>query len=208
MKIVIFGASGATGKEVVKLGLEHEHLITAFVRNPKKLEIVHKNLSIYTGDVRDQRSVSEAIQNQDAVLCCLGTQAKDKTNLRTVGTSNIVEAMKQNQVKRLICQTSLGYGDSKAILPWHMKYLIVPLILKNAFKDHESQERIIEDSNLDWTIIRPGNLTNGRKTENYKFNFNNNEKVKLKVSRADVADLIIKQLGDLKYLRKKVGISY
>jgi putative NADH-flavin reductase len=207
-KIIIFGATGGTGQQLVKQSLEMGHRVTAFVRNPEKLKLSDNSLNIFQGDVLNFENVSKAIKNQDVVLCSIGIPASDKSALRANGTANIIKAMENNGVKRLICQTSLGYGDSKEILPLYMKYIIVPIILKNAFKDHESQEAKIEQSSLDWIIVRPGNLTNEIKTGNYKYGFNYNDKIKLKVSRADVAMFMLSQIENLEYLRKKVGISY
>lgn len=208
MKIIIFGATGGTGKELVKQTLESGNMVTAFVRTPQKLKISHDNLKIIQGNVLNYDDVLNAIDNQEVVFCNIGMPASDKTTLRADGTAYIVKAMEEKGVKRLICQTSLGFADSKAVLPWWMKYIIVPFILKNAFIDHELQESVIEKSNLDWTIIRPGNMTNGKLTKTYKYGFKPTEKIKLKVSRADVAHFMLNQIDNNTYLRQKVGISY
>jgi len=208
MKILIFGATGGTGQELVKQTLKKNYNVTAFVRAPQKLNISNNNLKIIKGDVLNYNDVSNAIYNQEIVFCNIGMPASDKSTLRADGTANIVKAMEAKEISRFICQTSLGYADSKEVLPWHMKYLIVPFILKNAFKDHELQEKEIEQSNLDWTIVRPGNMTNGKMTENYKHGFEPTEKIKLKISRADVAHFMLNQIDNIQYIRKKVGISY
>lgn len=207
-RIVIFGATGGTGQELVKQALENGNRVTAFARTPQKLKISHNNLKVFQGDVLDYSNVLNAVDNQEVVFCNLGMPASDKSTLRADGTANIVKAMEEKGVKRLICQTSLGFGDSKEMLPWHMKCIIVPFILKNAFKDHELQEAIIAKSNLDWTIVRPGNMTNGKLAKNYKHGFEPTEKIKLKVSRADVTHFMLSQIDNNQYLRKKVGISY
>lgn len=207
-RIVIFGATGGTGQELVKQALEQNYSVTAFARSPEKLKISHKNLSVIQGDVLNTSDVQKATANQDAVVCCLGMPASDKSTLRKDGTANIIHAMESHGIKRLICQTSLGFGDSKKVLPWHMKYLIVPFILKNAFKDHELQEETIEKSKLHWTIVRPGNMTNGNKKGKYKHGFDASEKIKLKISRADVAAFMLDQINKLQYMNQKVGISY
>lgn len=208
MKIIIFGASGGTGQELVKQALGKNYNVTAFVRTPQKLNISNNNLEIIKGDVLNFNDVNNAIDSHDIVFCNLGVPASDKTTLRADGTANIIKAMEAKKISRFICQTSLGFADSKAVLPWHMKYLIVPFILKNAFKDHELQEREIEQSKLDWTIVRPGNMTKGKMTENYKHGFKPTEKIKLKISRADVAHFMLNQIDNIQYIRKKVGISY
>lgn len=206
--IVIFGATGGTGKELVKQALKENYAVTAFVRSPQKLEFSDTNLQVVQGDVLQYSDVLNVIENQDIVFCNLGMPSSDKSRLRADGTANIVKAMGAMGVQRFICQTSLGFGDSKEVLPWHMKYLIVPFILKNAFKDHELQEAVVEQSKLNWTIVRPGNMTNGKITKNYKHGFKPTEKIKQKVSRADVAHFMLNQIDDTQYLRKKVGISY
>lgn len=207
-RIIIFGATGATGKELVQQALLSGNKVTAFARTPQKLGITHKNLKTVQGDVLNYKDVLNAVDKQDVVFCNLGMPASDKSTLRKDGTSNIVKAMNEKEIKRFICQTSLGFGDSKEVLPWHMKYLIVPFILKNAFKDHELQESVIVHSDLDWTIVRPGNMTNGKKTENYKHGFKPTEKIKLKISRSDVAHFMLNQIDNNQYLCKTVGISY
>jgi len=207
-KIVIFGATGGTGQALVQEALNNNYEVKAFVRSPEKLKVVHRNLKVIKGDVLKYQDVLNAIDAQDLVFCNLGMPASDKSTLRTDGTTNIVKAMEEKKAKRFICQTSLGFADSKEVLPWHMKYLIVPFILKNAFKDHELQEAVVEKSNLDWTIVRPGNMTNGKQTGEYKHGFEPTEKIKLKVSRSDVAHFMLKQVEDNQYLHRKVGVSY
>ena len=207
-RIVIFGATGGTGQELVKQALEQNYTVTAFLRNPEKLKFTTKDLLISKGNVLNAQDVEGAVKNQDVVICSLGVPAKDKTTLRADGTANIIKAMEDNKVSRFICQTSLGYGDSEEVLPWHMKYIIVPFILKNAFKDHALQESKIEKSRLDWTIVRPGNMTNGKKTGQFKEGFDSTEKIKLKISRADVAHFMLSQIEKSNYIHKKVGLSY
>jgi len=207
-KILIFGATGGTGKELVEQALKQDYLVTAFVRSPQKLKISNKNLQIIEGNVLSYNDVVNAVKNQDVIFCNLGMPASNKSTLRADGTANIVKAMQEKGIKRFICQSSLGFGDSKDVLPWHMKYIIVPLILKNAFKDHKLQESIIEQSNIEWTIVRPGNLTNGVITKNYKYGFSPTDNIKLKISRADVAHFMLSQIDNNHYLHKKVGLSY
>ena len=206
MKVLIFGATGATGRHLVEQALTQGHAVTAFVRNPAKLEST--NLQIIQGDVLDAASVERAVQGQDAVVCALGAPASDKTMLRSSGTRNILRAMEKAGVQRFVCQSSLGFGDSRDILPFHFKYVLVPLILRHAFTDHECQEKLIRQSGLEWTIVRPANLTNGDHAGVYKQGFAVTEKTKLKISRADVADFMLKQLSDDTYVHKTPGLSY
>jgi putative NADH-flavin reductase len=206
-RMVIFGATGATGQELIKQSLQKNHSVTAFVRNPEKLNISDKNLKIVQGDILNYSNVLDAIGSKDVVLCALGASPNDKSKLRTKGTANIIKAMKEKGAKRLLCVSALGVGDSKSILPWYYTKLIIPLALKNVYKDHETQEVEIAKSSLGWTIIRPSVLTNDQQTGSYQHGFHTAGKLKMKISRADVAHFMIDQINSNQYLQKKVCVS-
>lgn len=209
MKLLIFGATGGTGRQLVEQALEQGHEVTVFVRDPAKLDLEHKKLKAIQGDVMDLDAVEAAMENQEVVLCSLGAPASNREKIRSAGTKNIIRAMEKVGPKRLICQASLGYGDSRELLPFSMKHLIVPLFLRHVFADHELQEGCIKQSQLDWIIVRPGNLTDGALTGQYRHGFSNTDKsTKLKISRADVADFMLKQLTDDTYLHQTPGVSY
>jgi len=207
-KIVIFGATGGTGQELVKQALQANYKVTAFARSPEKLNVLDTNLNVIQGDVLNFEDVSKAVENQDIVLCSIGAPPSDKSGLRTKATINIMNAMEKQGMNRFICQSTLGIRDSKVFLPWYWNFIIVPLIVKNAFKDHEIQESKIENSKLDWTIVRPAGLTDGEITGQYKQNFDYPEKITLKISRADTAQFMLSQIDDNQYIHKKVGLSY
>ncbi|RAJ05361.1 putative NADH-flavin reductase [Chitinophaga skermanii] len=212
MKLVVFGATGATGKEIVSQALAKGHTVTAFARDPSKIEIKHPHLRIVKGDIFDTNSIEKAVEGQDAVLNAIGSPANKIGTIRSQGTYNIIKAMEKKGVKRLICQTSLGYGDSVKTLdrtPFIFKYIIVPFILKKGFADHALQESYVKASQLDWTIVRPGNLTNDAFTGKYKHGFPaNDQTIKVKISRADVADFMLQQLSSTQYIFQNPGISY
>ena len=212
MKLIVFGATGGTGQHLVKQALAQGHAVTAFVRNPAKFGVSHPNLRVVQGDAMDTASVERALPGHDAVLIALGAPARDKRKVRAEGTRNVVRAMEATGVRRLICQTSLGYGDSLQTLdsaPLYFKYIIVPFFLRRVFADHEVQEDLIKRSNLDWIIVRPGNLTDGERTGRYLHGFPASDKaIIVRISRADVADFMLKQVQDDTYLRKTPGLSY
>ncbi|MEB3210731.1 MAG: NAD(P)H-binding protein, partial [Leptolyngbyaceae bacterium] len=108
MKLVIFGSTGGTGREVVQQSLADGHHVTAFARNPEKLTIQHPNLTIVQGDVLDPLSVEQAVQGQDAVVCILGSGQQLSGTVRSEGTRQIIQAMEKTGVRRLICQSTLG----------------------------------------------------------------------------------------------------
>lgn len=212
MKLIVFGATGGTGQQIVQQALAQGHAVTAFVRNPAKFDRNHPNLRVVQGDVMDLASVERALPGHDVVLVALGASARDKGKVRAEGTRNVVRAMEATGVRRLVCQTSLGYGDSLQVLdraPLHFKYIIVPFFLRGVFADHELQEDVIKQSSLDWIIVRPGSLTDGERTGRYRHGFAASDKaITVNVSRADVADFMLKQLSDDTYLRKMPGLSY
>ncbi|MFO1352253.1 MAG: SDR family oxidoreductase [Gammaproteobacteria bacterium] len=207
MKLLIFGSTGTVGHHLVEQALAQSHIVTAFARNPAKLGIRYANLKIIQGDVLDLAAVERAVQGQEAVLCCLG-EGRQGT-VRAEGTRNIVRAMESAGVRRLICQTTLGAGDSRGNLNFFWKYLMFGMLLRAAYADHEVQERYVEQSRLDWTLVRPGAFTDGKRTGVYRHGFRGDDKtIQLKIARADVADFMLKQLADSTYVRKAAGLSY
>jgi len=210
MKVIIFGASGTIGKQLVKQSLNKGYEVHAFCREPKKLEdIIHKNLELKKGDVLSFNDVNNAIRQMDVVCIALGSGKSRKSTVRSEGTKIIIKAMKKNNIKRLICQTTLGAGDSQGNLNFFWKHIMFGWYLKQVFNDHELQESYVKESGLDWTIVRPAAFTDGEKKGVYKQDFNVNDRtVKLKISRADVADFIIKQISSTEYLFKTPGLSY
>lgn len=209
MKLLIFGSTGGVGRQVIEQALDQDYTVTAFARNPAKLDIRHPNLKVFQGDVMDLPSVEQAVQGQDAVVCALGAGQKLTGTVRSEGTRHIVQAMEQSGLRRFICQTTLGAGDSWGSLNFYWKYIMFGLILRNVFADHERQENEVKQSRLDWTIVRPGAFVEGGRTGQYRHGFPGTDKTsKLKISRADVADFILKQLADDSYLHKTPSLSY
>jgi putative NADH-flavin reductase len=207
MRLLIFGSTGSVGRLLVEQALAENHVVTAFLRNPAKLPLTHANLRIVQGDVLNFRDVEKSMKNQDIALCTLGAGSKGK--LRAEGTRNIIQAMERNGVSRLICQSTLGAGDSRGNLNFFWKYIMFGLLLKAAYRDHELQENYVKQSSLDWTIVRPAAFTDGPRAENYKHGFGPDANgLTLKISRADVVDFMLKQMRDKKYLRKTPGLSY
>jgi putative NADH-flavin reductase len=207
MKVIIFGATGTVGREIVKLALKNGDEVTAFVRNPEKMQnINHPNLIIHKGNVLNVTDLENALQNQEAVLCALGDGKVGK--IRANGTKNIIDAMNKTGLKRLICQTTLGMGESYENLNFIWKHIIFGILLKRAFLDHQLQEEYILNSNLNYTIVRPSALIDGESTNTFKIGFDGTyKKLSLKITRIEVADFMIRQLQTNEYLKKTVSIS-
>jgi putative NADH-flavin reductase len=250
VKLLIFGATGATGRALVEQALEQGHEVTAFARNPEKVRTTHKNLHVAKGDIMDATSIAAAMQGQDAVLSALGLKVnpwpiilitvacqlfashvplspllvwmvragvpvsalffflRRKTTLSD-GTRKIVQAMREHGVKRLICESSLGVGDSHGKLGLLYNLLLIPLLLRNIFADKAVQENIIREGASEWVVVRPAALTNGPRTGVYKVGANIGHWLYMaKISRADVAEFMLKQVTDNAYLGKTPGIAY
>ena len=209
MNVVIFGATGGVGQQVVEQALAQGHTVTAFSRHPAKLDIDHPQLKRVRGDVLNLPDVEQAVRGQDAVVCTLGSGQTLTGTVRSTGTQHIIEAMQRAGLRRLICQTTMGMGDSWGSLNFYWKYIMFGLILRNVFADHERQERDVQASGLDWTIVRPGAFVDGDRTGQYRHGFPGTDKTaKLSITRGDVADFILKQLGDRSYLHQAPSLSY
>jgi putative NADH-flavin reductase len=207
MKVAIFGSTGTIGLQLVEQALEYGHIVTVFVREPSKLITKHANMKVIQGDVMDFASVEQAVAGQDAVLCSLG--AGSKGSVRSEGTRNIVGAMEKAGVRRFICLSTLGVGDSWGNLSFFWKYIMFSGLLRHAYADHVLQEDCVKQSHLDWTIVRSGAFTNGQRTGVYRHGFPGTDKTrKLEISRADVADFMLKELNDDTYLRMTPGLAY
>ena len=206
MQITIFGATGKTGIELVNQALEKGHAVTAFVRDPARLAVEDESLTIIEGDIVDPASVARAVQGKDAVICTLGAGSDlKKTSVRTDGTVNIINGMKEYNVNRLIAISAMGVGDSWDTLSLLNKFVFATL-LKSSREDHEAQEAAVRDSGVDWTVIRPSGLTDTPRTGSYKVG-ENISATTYKIARADVADLALKELEQNKLIGKAVTIT-
>jgi len=207
MKIAIFGATGSVGRHLVDQALIQEHEVIAVARNPDKLEFTHPNLTRVSCDVFNADCVDDAIIGADAVLITLGSP-KLTGKIRSMGTKHIVLAMEKQGIARLICQTTLGMGDSYENLNFFWKYIMFGLVLRMVFNDHRLQEDIVRSSHLDWTIVRPSSFTDAPESGSYKQGFAPEERsLSLTISRADTAAFMLQQLTHSQYLHQAPGIS-
>ena len=209
MRVLVIGATGATGRQLVQQALNQGHQVTAFVRNPSKLQIEHANLRVVKGDVLDYASVESAMHGQSAVLSALGHKRFFYPNkIQSDGMRNILRAMKACDVPRLICETALGIGNSVGRLGLPHTFFILPLILPFYMWDKLRQEDLIIASDRDWVIVRPGILKNGEARGNYRHGPKvGNYFWPVSIRRADVADFMLKQLTDDAYVGGAPGVA-
>jgi putative NADH-flavin reductase len=208
MRVLVFGATGGTGRELVRQALDAGHAVTAFVRDPAALE-GHDGLCVIAGDVLDGAAVERAVPGHDAVVCAIGKPATSPGTVRSEGTRNIVRAMERAGVRRLLCQSTIGIDETRALLPALYRYILVPSLLRRTFSEHARQEAVVRSSNLDWTIVRAGALTDGERTGDYRHGIPPDDRsLKFKVARADVADFMLNLLNGAGYMRSVPSVSY
>lgn len=209
MKILIFGASGKTGQELVKQALAQGHHVTAFVRTPSKMNITHENLKLFQGDVTIYARVEQAVGGHDAVFSTLGAASPFKYDQSVVnGLAHIVKAMELSAVNRLVYMSAINVKESRRYAGLLVK-MFASTLLRTETAGHEAREKIIRQSQLEWTIIRPATLNNG----SHKAEYRSGEIVKAKgiavgISRADVADFLLRQLTDSTFLKKAATVMY
>ena len=208
MKILVIGATGPTGRELAAQGVALGHEITAAVRRPESAGLP-ASVKVARADVTDSQSLAAAVKGQDAVISSLGTKlSRQPTTLFSEGTRNLVSAMRQAGVRRLVCITGIGAGDSKGHGGFIYDRIIQPLLLNEIYKDKTRQEAVVRESGLDWTLVRPGQLTNGTKTENFRALTDLTRVIVGKISRADVAAFILAHLSDEKSLGGTYTLTY
>lgn len=206
MKLVVFGSTGSVGRHIVAQARAEGHVVTGFSRG-QATEPEFSPDALVQGDVLDPEAVAKAVAGQDAVLVALG--AGRKGGVRAPGTANVIAAMKRHGVRRLVCQSTLGAGESVGNLNFFWKHVMFGMLLRPAYADHQAQERLVRDSGLDWTIVRPAAFTDGPVGGEYIHGFANDARnLSLDVSRADVARFMLEQLESTTYIHAAPGLSY
>ena len=209
MKITLLGATGGLGKEILKQGLKLGYSIDALVRSPSKVETKHEQLEVIRADViKDSCDrLAEILTGSDAVISSLGTgMSLGITKLYSEGTTNVISAMQQAEIPRLVAVSSSG-TDPTTEEPWWYLWLVRRLLVNVYVDQAKMEERIANTKNLQWVVVRPSQLTNGEKKQ-YRVRLNHNPHGGYKISRADVADFMLKQLKDDTYLSKFPALAY
>ena len=208
-KLVVFGANGRTGLQLVQQALDMGHTVTAIARNPSTLALRHKNLIVHKGDVLDLSSFQNSLANQDYVLSALGVASNKPTVVYSEGIRNIIEAMKIHQISRLIVVSSLAVEINPTMPSWmrfFIRYILQPL-LSHIYADTLKMEEILMRSDVCWTIVRPPQLTNKSVTGRYRVAIDKHLPRALKISRSDLAHFLLHHLSSENTFRRKIEVA-
>ena len=207
-KLLVLGATGRTGRLFVEQAVAAGLDVTVLVRNPGNVPPNTRAVRIVTGNlVTDSAALHDAVPGQDAVVSTLGVGQSFKSgNLISQSAPVIVAAMRQHGVRRLVFMSAFGVGATRRDTPL-LPRLFIATLLRDVYADKQAGEQAILSSDLDWTIVYPVGLTDGPRTGRYQVG----ERLALtgfpRISRADVADFLLRQVEDRGYLRKGVLIA-
>jgi putative NADH-flavin reductase len=209
MNLVIFGATGGTGKLLLEQALVAGDHVVAFVRNPSKLNIRHERLTVMQGELADEAMVEHAVSDADAVISVLGPRGGSKGKPITRGMQNIIEGMKKQHVRRLIISSTLSAKDPNDSPDLRASVLVnlVKFTMHAAYEEIVSVAETVRKSELDWTIVRLTTLNNNAKSGKVRVGYLGRGEVGSRISRADLAEFMLKQVKDTTYLRQAPAIS-
>jgi putative NADH-flavin reductase len=206
MKLVVLGATGGTGLEIVRRAIEHGHAVTAFVRSPERLKAFRDRITIKQGDFLNSAELERVIKGNDAVLSGFGPRAPvskvDANLLRQFGVA-LASAMLHAGVRRVVVESVAFLFRDSIVPPAH---LLGRLLFPSIVADASAMERVFGESELDWTIVRPPRLTDKPYTGKYRVREGHLPPFGFKISRADVADFILKAVENHVSSRKIVGV--
>jgi len=201
MKILVVGATGGTGQLIVRDAVAKGYSVVALVRSTARADL--PGAELIEGDARDEDTLARAMDGCDAVVSALGTgMGRRKVDLLTVATCALIAAMTRNDVRRLVCISALGVGDSRGHGGFVFDRLFQPLLLSQAYKDKNRQEAAIRVTSLDWVIVRPARLTDDQARGSVRALTNLASIKGGKVARADVARFAVEQLTVDTWLRQ------
>ncbi|MGM0580723.1 MAG: NAD(P)-dependent oxidoreductase [Bacteroidota bacterium] len=207
--IALFGGSGQTGKLVLDKILKSGYKVKALTRNPDKVDISHSNLTVIQGDVLNADDVQKTVQDTDLVLSLFGHVKDSPLWLQTKGTENIVDAMKQTGIEKIISLSSGGLPfpeKDKPKLADKMFRFILKVAIPKILKDAILHAEILRKSNLDWMIVRAPRLTHEKPKHNYRIGWVG-VNASTKISRADLADFIVKQIESDEFIHQMPFVS-
>lgn len=201
--VLIIGASRGIGLETVRLALESGHQVSALARSADDIAITHADLEKLNGSALEKSDVENAIEGCDVVITALGASPTlQPVRLFSTSMGLVIDAMQRHEVRRLIAVTGMGAGDTRGLGGLLYAKLLQPLLLGPIYQDKDREEAIIRQSDLDWTIVRPGFLTRFPRTGKYRALTDPSQWESGFISRANVADFLVQQINDKTYFRQ------
>jgi putative NADH-flavin reductase len=207
MKLMVLGATGGTGLEIVRQAIERGHSVTALVRSPERLKPFRDRITVEQGDPLNRAELERVVKDHDAVLSGFGARvpvSKADANLLQQFAVALTNAMARSGVKRVVV-ASVAFLFRDAIVP--PAYLLGRLLFPRTVADASAMEQVFGDSELDWTMVRPPELTDQPYTGRYRVREGHLPRFGFRISRADVADFMIKVTENRSSIRKIVGVS-
>jgi putative NADH-flavin reductase len=206
LKVIVFGATGGTGRALLDQALGAGHDVTAFVRDPAALDGLDARIRVIAGDALEASSVADAVAGHDAVLSALGTRPWRHVDICSGGIRSIVPAMRGAGIRRVVALSSLGVGDSWSQMSTAMR-IGSRLLLSRAFRDKAAMEHQLRETDLEWVIPRPALLTDGKPRGVWRA-ADDGSIHGGKIARADVAAFMLAQLSSDTWLRKLPVLAY
>jgi putative NADH-flavin reductase len=208
MKLAIFGATGHTGQHLVEQALAQGHQVAALARTPAKVAVKHSNLMVIQGDILDSACIDSVIAGADAVISALGPSSNRPEFIVSQGMQHIIAAMKKQGIRRLIISAGAGVADPNdaPTLLNHTISFLLKLTAKNVYADMQRTVDVVRGSDLEWTVIRVPRLTDGPKTGSIHVGYVG-KGTGTQLSRANLADYLLRQLTDSTYVHKAPAIS-
>lgn len=209
MKIAIFGATGGAGKQLVEQALATGNEVVAYVRNPSKLDKSNKLLTVVKGELSDHAAIENAVNGADAVISVLGPRGSSEGKPITKGTQNILNAMKKHGVHRFIVSSTASASDPNDSFDLKFKFLVtlIKFAKHGAYEDIVNVAEVVRKSECDWTIVRLPLLNNKPRSGKVKVGYFGKGVIGTQLSRADMAEFMLAQVKDLKYLHQAPAIS-
>ena len=204
VRVLIVGASKGVGLETTRQALQAGHQVRALARSATAMPLSDPNLEKIRGDATKTEDLEAALIGVDVVIQTLGVGLGDlfrPVHLFSGATRVLIAAMRAQGVRRLICLTGFGAGDSRASISC-LQRLPFQIVFGRAYEDKSLQERLVQESGLEWTIARPGVLTGGPRTGRYRILTDSAKWRNGIISRADVAEFLVRQIEDRTYIRK------
>ncbi len=211
MKIVVFGATGGTGRAIVEGALARGHVVVAVAQKPDAFPLRHALLTVTKGDVMDAGSLVEPVRGADAVLSAIGVKNNKETTVFSVGTAHILNAMRSAKVKRFLGVTSVGVEAEDPSFGFVYGTIMRRFFINRIYADMRRMESLVRAANdVEWTLVRPGRLTDDPGRGSYRTSIGKMPPTRRGgvIARADLAHLMLEALEDKTYLRQHVAVVY